>query len=130
MFPVVINSVTVDCQSPETLADFYQRLLGWETVSESDDFVSLSTPGFPVRLGFQLNVDYVPPVWPEQAGLQQQMEHLDFKAANREEMRALMKHALACGARIADDQFSEDWVVMIDPEGHPFCIDTLLNGGK
>jgi len=53
------------------------------------------------------------------------MEHLDFKAANREEMLALVQHALACGARIADDQFSESWVVMIDPEGHPFCIDTL-----
>ena len=125
MFPVVINSVTVDCQHPKALADFYKNLLGWETVSESDDFVSLSTPGFPVRLGFQLNEDYVPPVWPEQAGQQQQMEHLDFKAANREEMQALVQHALACGARIADDQFSNDWVVMIDPEGHPFCIDTL-----
>jgi len=125
MFPVVINSVTVDCRSPKTLADFYKNLLDWETVSESDDFVSLSTPGFPVRLGFQLNEDYVPPVWPEQAEQQQQMEHLDFKAANREEMQALVQHALACGARIADDQFSKDWVVMIDPEGHPFCIDTL-----
>ena len=125
MFPVVINSVTVDCQSPKALADFYKNLLGWETVSESVDFVSLSTPGFPVRLGFQLNEDYVPPVWPEQAGQQQQMEHLDFKAANREEMQALVQHALACEARIADDQFSKDWVVMIDPEGHPFCIDTL-----
>jgi len=51
MFPVVINSVTVDCRHPKTLADFYKNLLGWETVSESDDFVSLSTPGFPVRLG-------------------------------------------------------------------------------
>ncbi len=125
MFPVVINSVTVDCLYPESLADFYRDLLGWETVFESNDFVSLSAPGFPVRLGFQLNEDYIQPVWPEQAGKQQQMEHLDFKAASREEMQALVQHALTCGARIADDQFSKDWVVMIDPEGHPFCIDTL-----
>ncbi|MEA4913951.1 MAG: VOC family protein [Christensenella sp.] len=66
-----------------------------------------------------------PPVWPEQVGQQQQMEHLDFKAANREEMQAIVQHALACGARTADEQFSDSWVVMIDPEGHPFCIDTL-----
>jgi len=125
MFPVVINSITVDCQHPKTLANFYKKLLDWETILESDDFVSLSTPGFPVRLGFQLNEDYIPPVWPEQPGQQQQMEHLDFKAANREEMQALVQHALACGANIADDQFSESWVVMINPEGHPFCIDTL-----
>ena len=122
---IVINSVTINCLHPKALSDFYRNFLGWNTIVASDDFVSLSVDGFPVRLGFQLNEDYTPPVWPEQSGRQQQMEHLDFKAANREEMLAMRARALLCGAKEADIQFSEDWIVMIDPEGHPFCIDTL-----
>ncbi len=125
MNPIVINSVTVDCLRPNVLADFYKNFLGWNTVFASDDFVSISTPGFPVRLGFQLNEDYMPPVWPEEPGRQQQMEHLDFKAANRDDMLAMRAHALMCGATEAEHQFSEDWIVMFDPEGHPFCIDIL-----
>ena len=125
MNPIVINSVTIDCLHPKVLADFYKNFLGWSTVFESDDFVSLSASGFPVRLGFQLNEDYTPPVWPERPDQQQQMEHLDFKAANRNEMLAIRAHALQCGAIEAANQFSEDWIVMFDPEGHPFCIDSL-----
>lgn len=125
MIPILINSVTIDCRNPKALADFYVRLLGWSILLETEDFVSIGTPGFPVRIGFQLNELYVPPVWPEQEGHPQQMEHLDFKAADHADMEAIVRHAVNCGAKIAPKQYSEDWTVLIDPEGHPFCIDTL-----
>lgn len=125
MIPIQINSVTIDCRNPRALADFYVRLLGWNILLQVEDFVSIGTPGFPVRIGFQLNEHYVPPVWPEQEGLPQQMEHLDFKAADHTDMEAIVRHAVNCGAKIAPEQYSEDWTVLIDPEGHPFCIDTL-----
>lgn len=123
--PVLINSVTIDCLHPKKLAVFYKDFLDWEIKFETDDFVSLSAAGFAVRLGFQRNEDYLPPVWPEQPDRQQQMVHLDFKAASKDEMRSLARLAVDFGASIAEDQFSEDWIVLIDPEGHPFCIDTL-----
>lgn len=125
MLPIRINSVTIDCKNPDALADFYVRLLGWEILRQSEDFVSIGTPGFAVRLGFQLNELYAPPVWPEKKGCPQQMEHLDFKADDRTEMAAMVLHAVRCGGKLAPEQYSEDWTVLFDPEGHPFCIDTL-----
>ncbi|HWP22127.1 MAG TPA: VOC family protein [Candidatus Cryosericum sp.] len=125
MVPILVNSVTIDCKNPGALADFYARLLGWAVLLRNKDFVSIGTPGFPVRIGFQLNELYVPPVWPEQEGCPQQMEHLDFKATDRADMEAIVRHAVHCGGKIAPEQYSEDWTVLFDPEGHPFCIDTL-----
>ena len=68
---------------------------------------------------FQRNPDYVPPVWPEEPEAQQQMAHLDF-AVN--DLEKAVKHAIECGATMADQQFSDDWRVMFDPAGHPFCL--------
>ena len=40
-----------------------------------------------------------------------------------EEPFAVIKHELLrCGAKQASQQFSENWRVMFDPEGHPFCL--------
>lgn len=50
---------------------------------------------------------------------QQQMAHLDF-AVN--DLKNAVQHALGCGAVIAGEQFSDDWTVMFDLEGHPFCL--------
>ena len=47
------------------------------------------------------------------------MAHLDFAVNDLEQAVA---HALACGAVIAEQQFSDGWRVMFDPEGHPFCL--------
>lgn len=33
-----------------------------------------------------------------------------------------VQYAIDCGAAMADKQFSDDWRVMIDPAGHPFCL--------
>ena len=60
-----------------------------------------------------------PPVWPEEPGAQQQMAHLDFAVDDLEQAVAHAKH---CGATVAAEQFSDDWTVMFDPAGHPFCL--------
>ena len=70
---------------------------------------------------FQRNPEYCPPVWPEEPGVQQQMAHLDFHVQDVEEG---VKYALSCGASISEHQYDDRWRVMIDPAGHPFCIDT------
>ena len=30
--------------------------------------------------------------------------------------------AIECGARVADEQPQDDVRVMLDPDGHPFCL--------
>ena len=120
---IKLYTMTMDCKEPYSLAKFYAELLGWEIPFYNDDFACVGAPGtgqgtYP-GITIQRNPAYVPPVWPEKPGEQQQMEHLDFAVDNLE---AAVEHAIRCGATKADEQFSEDWTVMLDPAGHPFCL--------
>jgi hypothetical protein len=120
---IKMYSFTVDCKEPNDLAKFYAALLKWEAMPLDEEFACVYPPGsnqgsYPCVL-FQRNPEYKSPVWPGVSGTQQQMAHLDF-AVN--DLEKAVQHAIQCGATIADDQFSEDWRVMLDPAGHPFCL--------
>ena len=120
---IKMYSLTLDCRKPHDLAGFYAALLKWEAVILDDEWAYVCAPGtqqgaYPGLL-FQLNSDYEPPVWPEEPGAQQQMAHIDF-AVN--DLEKAVRHAVDCGAAIAETQFSTDWRVMFDPAGHPFCL--------
>ena len=123
--PVIkLKTVVLDCRDTALLSDFYIRLLGWKrNYAEGDEWIDIAGSESGVRIGFQKNEDYVPPVWPEEPGAQQQMVHLDFCVQGRALMELAVRHALACGAVRAGVQYEPDsWVTMIDPEGHPFCF--------
>ncbi|MBU3071964.1 VOC family protein [Clostridium estertheticum] len=75
-------------------------------------------------LVFQDIPNYKRPVWPSQDEKQQPMAHLDF-LVKMDELDKEIAHAISCGAKLADVQFSTEWTVMIDPAGHPFCIITI-----
>ncbi len=123
--PVIkLKTVVLDCRDTALLSDFYIRLLGWKrNYAEGDEWIDIAGPESGVRIGFQKNEDYVPPVWPEEPYAQQQMVHLDFYIQDRALMELAVRHALACGAVRASVQYEPDsWVTMIDPEGHPFCF--------
>ena len=120
---IKMYAFTIDCPHPHELAKFYAELLGWEVVFSDDEYAVAGAPGvqqgtYP-GLTFQRNSEYIPPVWPEEAGAQQQMAHLDFAV---DDLEKSVQHALRCGATLAPAQFSEDWRVMLDPAGHPFCL--------
>lgn len=120
---IKLYAINVDCLDPHALAEFYAQLLGWEIVYEEGDFSCIGVAGagqgtYPGMI-FQLNSEYVPPVWPEKEGAQQQMEHMDFAV---DDIAQAAEHALRCGATEAAEQFSDSWRVMIDPAGHPFCL--------
>jgi len=120
---IKMYSITLDCKDHYELAKFYGKLMNWEVLCIDDDWACVYAPGtkqgaYPGIL-FQRNPEYVPPVWPEQPEDQQQMAHLDF-AVN--DLDKAVQHALDCGAKIADEQFGDSWKVMLDPEGHPFCL--------
>lgn len=114
-------SFTLDCPNQEELADFYVALLGWDKKRFDEEWLAVISPDKHICLLFQETEDYVSPVWPNEAGKQQQMAHLDFAGATNEK-EAVKAHALACGAVMASVQYSEHYMTFIDPVGHPFCI--------
>ena len=116
-------SFNLDCKAPNELAGFYAALLKWESRVIDEDFACVYAPGthqgsYPCIL-FHRNPEYKPPVWPEESEAQQQMAHLDF-AVN--DLERAVEHAIQCGAAVAAEQFSDDWRVMFDTAGHPFCL--------
>ncbi|MBQ8201024.1 MAG: VOC family protein [Clostridia bacterium] len=120
---VRLYSAVLDCPDAQALAEFYSSLTGWMVVFSSEEYAVIAPAGtaqgaYP-GITFQQNPAYVPPVWPEQPGMQQQMAHLDFMA---EDVETAIELAKELGASVAPEQFSDSWTVMLDPAGHPFCL--------
>ncbi len=116
-------SFTMDCKNPHALAKFYAALLEWDILFFDEEYACVAPPGtqqgaYP-GITFQCNPQFVSPVWPDAPGTQQQMAHLDI-AVN--DLEKAVGQAIRCGAAVADAQFSDNWRVMFDPVGHPFCL--------
>jgi len=109
---------TLDCPDPLALASFYQLVAGGELAVVTDSFVELRFDAF--SLGFQWDLNYRPPTWPDPRIPQQ--AHLDFSA---EDLDAEQDRIVAAGATPTDVQPSPDtFRVFLDPAGHPFCLTT------
>jgi len=118
-----MHSLTLDCKEHLKLAKFYETLLDWKIGNIDEEYVLVYNPevdyGAYPNILIQNNPDYVPPVWPAIPEAQQQMAHIDFTV---NDLERAVNHAVKCGAVIAENQFSDDWRVMYDPAGHPFCL--------
>jgi len=115
---VVLGNVMVDCDDNQKLRRFYSEMLGWQACELFDLPAVLSKTG--VAFLFIQEEDNVPPVWPEKPGAQQKQMHFDFQVENVPEA---VERAQRLGARLAAEQFGgEDFVTLLDPAGHPFCL--------
>jgi len=110
-----------DCRDADRLADFYVQLTGWEKTLSGNGWAGIKTP-HGVILAFQTVEEYISPVWPWKPGSQQQMAHIDFQVDNLSEAVA---EAESIGATKAAIQYYDMSTVMLDPEGHPFCLSQL-----
>ncbi|MEV4357770.1 VOC family protein [Nonomuraea sp. NPDC049625] len=109
-----LTSIVIDCADPAALASFYAQATGWRITPGDPDFVSLE--GGPVSVGFQRIDGYRGPAWPDSG----KHAHLDFTVPDVE---AAMKELADLGATVPDFQpGGGDWTVLLDPEGHPFCV--------
>jgi catechol 2,3-dioxygenase-like lactoylglutathione lyase family enzyme len=117
------TTTTLSTRDPRRLAGFYEALLGWDRHADEDDWVVLRAPGDGDRSGhalaFHEDVEYVPPTWPSRPGQQQMMAHIEVAT---DDVESAVAHAMACGALLADFQPQADVRVMLDPDGHPFCL--------
>lgn len=71
------------------------------------------------NLAFQLEKIYDRPVWANEAGQPQMQFHLDVGVRDVE---TAVEDALKLGADLAAHQPQDDVRVMLDPDGHPFCL--------
>ena len=116
------TGTNIDAPDARELADFYRRLLGWETRTDEEDWVVLQPPGTGgtgLTLSFQTEPDYVRPVWPAGPGDPQMSMHLEVEV---DDLDAAVAHAVAQGATLAEHQPQDDVRVCLDPAGHPFCL--------
>lgn len=113
--PAAISTIVIDCADPAGLAEFYRRATGWTETYQDENFVVLGGDG-PIKLGFQRIEGYRPPSWPDKA----KHAHLDLAVADLDQST---KELCEFGAAKPDFQpGGEEWVVLTDPEGHPFCL--------
>ncbi|MCP3812076.1 VOC family protein [Mycolicibacterium septicum] len=115
-----LGAVAVDCPDPKSLGEFYREVLGLEVLRSTPDLVVLNGPG--IWLTFERIDDHRPPTWP--GGPVPKQLHLDLAVTDLdiEETRIL-----ALGATKAEIQPDPDnWRVLIDPVGHPFCITVMF----
>ena len=126
MRPLIkVQSVVLDCKQPTELAKFYVDLLGGEIVYEIEGyFVGVSVPGETINISCQFDENYVPPIWPGSSNEQMAMEHLDFIV---QDIEAATQYALSLGATKPSVQywqpgFGPQWITLLDPAGHPFCL--------
>jgi predicted enzyme related to lactoylglutathione lyase len=112
-----LGLTVLDTPDPKGLADFYAKLLGWDVVQADDDWVTIRGAS-KAGLAFQLAPDHVPPTWP--AGPIPQQFHLDLDVSD---LDAASSYAESLSARQLPDAGSPgNFVVFLDPAGHPFCL--------
>ncbi|GAA3600806.1 VOC family protein [Nonomuraea rosea] len=109
-----LSSIVIDCADPTALAAFYAKATGWQSTGGDADFAGLE--GGPVPVSFQRVDGYQGPGWPADG----KHLHLEFKVSDVE---AAKQELTALGATVPDFQpGGGDWTVLLDPEGHPFCL--------
>ena len=126
------TSVSISTGRPRELARFYAALLGVEVADqegprkgEPEDAGWAQLQPTPGRLRMTLNLEWDPlfeaPVWPSEPGVQQPQAHLDLWVDDPDVAEAW---AVECGARRHPSQPQPTVRVMLDPDGHPFCLFT------
>jgi catechol 2,3-dioxygenase-like lactoylglutathione lyase family enzyme len=124
------GAVTIAAARPRELAHFYANLLGWDVTTEEparpgkppeDGWAQVKPPSGAtgMTLNFEFDEHYQRPVWPSVEGRQSSSQHLDIGV---EDLHAATVWAAEQGATLADHQPQEGVRVMIDPDGHPFCL--------
>lgn len=120
--PASLAMVTIDCADPKGEAQFWAAVLGWEVTYSEGDYGMISDGS--QRLGFGRVEGWTAPDWPNTSGTKQ--FHLDLAV---EDLAAAENEVLALGATKPAEQPSTDWIVLRDPDGHPFCLTKAANWG-
>jgi predicted enzyme related to lactoylglutathione lyase len=118
--PSPLRHVTFDCGDPFALATFWSAAMGWPLDDESepdDDEVGLMAPE-PLPMLLFIRV-------PEGKTVKNRV-HLDIAPLERTRDEEVDRLTGLGGRVLADHRTPEGrgWIVMADPEGNEFCVET------
>jgi len=107
-----IGMVTIDCQNPQQLAQFWSQALGIEVLGDYGEFVFLGGKDSPVSLGLQR----VP-----EPRVGKNRLHIDLRGEPPATAAERLKHL---GASVTEEHSQPGlaWIVLTDPEGNEFCV--------
>ncbi|MGH0051845.1 MAG: hypothetical protein ACQ5SW_00450, partial [Sphaerochaetaceae bacterium] len=67
LLPIVLDAVVLECKDVVALSDFYVQLLSWKrNRMEEPEWADIISPSGGVKIAFQQNTGYIPPVWPDE----------------------------------------------------------------
>lgn len=116
---LTICDLMIDCANAERARDFYANITGYEK-TVAFHCPALRTDNGLTILFAKTDTPYVPPVWPEEPGKQQKQMHFNFQV---DDLQFAIDEAIRVGATKAAEQYGgEQFVTMLDTEGHPFCL--------
>ena len=114
-----LHGIVIDCRDPQSLAEFYQELLGMVRVQDDPDWVVIDDAADRPGVAFQRVPDLPSATWPE--GERPQYRHVDVAVADLDAAETAV--VAAGGRRLADG--GGNFRVCADPAGHPFCLVVL-----
>jgi hypothetical protein len=123
--------VALDCEDTVELAQFYARITGLKletfgaSLDQKVEFIELRDEQDIPKLAFQKIENYVAPTWP--TGNVPQQAHLDFAVKDLVESEAKVLKLGATKTQFQpgspkNDNYSTEFIVYLDPAGHPFCL--------
>ncbi len=115
-----IQCITIDCENPRTLADFWAAALDWKITFEDENEVSLELLDGSPEVGRIPDLLFIKN--PDLKSVKNRL-HLDLRPLNQD---AEVSRLESLGAKRIEIGQSDDsdtsWVVMADPEGNEFCV--------
>ena len=115
-----IQCITIDCENPQKLAEFWSAALDW-TITEADEIgvVIELLDGSP-------EVGRIPDILflknPDSKSVKNRL-HFDLRPLNQAEEVARLESLGATRIEIGQaDEPEATWIVMADPEGNEFCV--------
>jgi len=119
---VRLAAITFDCADPAEMGRFYAAVLDLPIFWSSDRTVAVGHEGQQPFLAFTLVENYRPPTWPDDELPKQ--AHLELGVDDLDRAQA---EIIALGAREAPLQSApQRYRVLLDPAGHPFCINIAV----
>ena len=114
-----LHGVVIDCPDPDTLATFYQELLGMVRVQDDGDWIVIGDAPDRPGVAFARIAGYRPTTWPDPE--RPQYRHFDVRVTSLDEAE---RAALILGATRLPGG-GPTCRVFADPIGHPFCLVAL-----
>jgi predicted enzyme related to lactoylglutathione lyase len=115
-----IQCITIDCENPQLLGDFWSAALNWEITESDDEGVVIELRDGSPEVGKIPDILFYKN--PDKKVVKNRL-HLDLRPTDQAAEVARLEALGAQQVEIGQSNEPEaTWVVMADPEGNEFCI--------